>query len=92
MLTKRHIFTALIAATLSVSAAGTHANAWDSTVVKVAQNSVTPAEAKAIAQKKVPGGEFIDLERKGDTYIVLFLKDGNRIKVRIDANTGRVKK
>jgi len=93
MLTKRHILSALIAATLSLGAAGAHANAWDSTVVKVAQNAVTPAEAKSIARKKVPGGEFIDLERKGDTYFVKFIdKSGKVVYVKIDANTGRVKK
>lgn len=94
MTTKRHIFSALIAATLSFSAVGAHANAaWDGTVIKVAQSSVTPAEAKAIARKRVRGGEFLDLKRRGDTYFVKFIdKSGKVVYVKIDANTGRVKK
>lgn len=94
MLTKRHIFSALIAATLSFSAVGAQANAvWDGEVVQYAQNAVTPAEAKSIARKRVPGGEFLDLKRKGDTYFVKFInKSGKVVYVKVDANTGRVKK
>jgi len=93
MLTKRHIFSALIAATLSLSAVGAHANTWDNTVVKEAQRSITPAEAKSIVQEKYPDGEIVDIKRRGDTYSVRVIKkSGKVVDVLIDANTGRVKK
>jgi len=93
MLTKRHIFSALIAATLSFGAATAHANAWDGSVVKEAQRSITPAEAKSIVQEKYPEGEVVDIKRRGDTYIVRVIKkSGKVVDVLIDANTGRVKK
>ena len=94
MTTKRHIISALIAGVLSLSAASAHANtAWNSEVVLEAQRSITPAEAKSIAQKKYPGGEVVDIKRRGDTYSVRVIKkSGKVVDVLIDANTGRVKK
>lgn len=94
MTTKRHIFSALIAGILSLTAVSAHASsAWDSTVVLEAQRSITPAEAKSIAQKKYPGGEVVDIKRRGDTYSVRVIKkSGEIVDVLIDANTGRVKK
>ena len=93
MLTKRHILSALIAATLSLGAASAHANNWSDSVVLEAQRSISPAEAKSIARKKVPGGEVVDIKRRGDTYSVRVIKkSGKVVDVLIDANTGRVKK
>lgn len=97
MLTKRHILSALLAASLSlgaISAQGQTANSiWSGVVVFEAQRSITPAEAKSIARKKVPGGKVVDIKRRGDTYSVRVIKkSGQVVDVLIDANTGRVKK
>lgn len=93
MLTKRHILSALLAATLSFGAASAHANIWNGPVVLEAQRSISPAEAKSIARKRVPGGEVVDIKRRGDTYSVRVIKkSGKVVDVLIDANTGRVKK
>lgn len=94
MTTKRHIISALIAGVLSLSAASAYANtAWNSEVVLQAQRSISPAEAKSIAKKKYPGGEVVDIKRRGDTYSVRVIKkSGKVVDVLIDANTGRVKK
>jgi uncharacterized membrane protein YkoI len=97
MLTKRHILSAILAATLSFSAASAHAqnswNNWSADVILEAQRSISPAEAKSIARKRVPGGEVVDIKRRGDTYSVRVIKkSGKVVDVLIDANTGRVKK
>ena len=93
MLTKRHILFALLASALSLSAASAHAQNWGGHVVLVAQTSISPAEAKSIARKKVPGAEVVDIKRRGDTYSVRVIKEsGKVVDVLIDANTGRVKK
>lgn len=93
MTTKRHILSALLAATLSLGAVSAQANVWDAPIVMEAQRSITPAEAKSIARKKVPGGEVVDIKRRGDTYSVRVIKkSGKVVDVLIDANTGRVKK
>ena len=93
MLTKRHILSAILASALSLSAASAHANVWNSPVVMEAQRSISPAEAKSIARKKVPNGEVVDIKRRGDTYSVRVIKkSGKVVDVLIDANTGRVKK
>ena len=92
MLTKRHIFSAILAATLSLTAASTHARVWNGPVVKEVQRSISPAEAKSIARKRVPGGQVVDIKRRGDTYSVRVIKkSGKVVDVLIDANTGRVK-
>ena len=93
MLTKRHILTAILASALSLSAASAHAQNWNGRVVIEAQRSISPAEAKSIARKKVPAGEVVDIKRRGDTYSVRVIKkSGKVVDVLIDANTGRVKK
>lgn len=94
MLTKRHIFSALLAAALSVGvAAPGFAQAYNMDVVLEAQRSVSPAEAKSIARSRVKGGEVVDISRRGDTYRVrVIAKNGKVVDVYIDANTGRVKK
>lgn len=62
-------------------------------VILEAQRSISPAEAKSIARKRVPGGEVVDISRRGDTYRVrVIAKSGKVVDVLIDANTGRVKK
>ena len=128
MLTKRHIFSALLAATLSFSAVDADArskknhavtNSYSSSLqvkskynagkrVSVdhtadstrrkniyshirqdAQRSISPAEAKSIARKRVPGGQVVDIKRRGDTYSVRVIKkSGKVVDVLIDANTG----
>jgi len=97
MLTKRHILSAIMAASLSLGAISAHAQTansiWSGVVVLEAQRSITPAEAKSIARKKVPGGKVVDIKRRGDTYSVRVIKkSGQVVDVLIDANTGRVKK
>lgn len=97
MLTKRHILSAILASVLSLSFVGgsatsAHAQNWDSRVVLEAQRSISPAEAKSIARKRVPGGQVVDIKRRGDTYSVRVIKkSGKVVDVLIDANTGRVK-
>lgn len=96
MLTKRHILSALMASSLSLGAISAHAQTsyWGESgvVVLEAQRSITPAEAKSIARKKVPGGKVVDIKRRGDTYSVRVIKkSGQVVDVLIDANTGRVK-
>ena len=62
-------------------------------VVHQAQRSISPAEAKSIARKRVPGGQVVDISRRGDTYRVrVIAKSGKVVDVLIDANSGRVKK
>ena len=94
MLTKRHILSAILAATLSLgTAASAAAHAPSNEVVLMAQNSVSPAEAKSIARARVKGGEVVDISRRGDTYRVrVIAKNGKVVDVYIDANTGRVKR
>ena len=94
MLTKRHILSAVLASVLSITAMSVNAQAqsWDARAVKEAQRSITPAEAKTIARKHVPGGQVVDIKRRGDTYRVRVIKkSGKVVDVLIDANTGRVK-
>lgn len=97
MLTKRHILSGFLAAALSLGAVSAHAqNSWQNWTGQVtleAQRSISPAEAKSIARKRVPGGEVVDIKRRGDTYSVRVIKkSGKVVDVLIDANTGRVKK
>lgn len=101
MLTKRHILTAILASALSVSAmsasvvdahARSQPQSWGGRMDMQAQQSISPAEAKSIARKRVPGGEVVDIKRRGDTYSVRVIKkSGKVVDVLIDANTGRVK-
>ena len=106
MLNKRHILTALLASALSVTAVSVTAMSasaatalpsdtapsLDTRVVLEAQRAISPAEAKSIARRYVPGGEVVDIKRRGDTYSVrVIAKSGEVIDVLIDANTGRVK-
>ncbi len=93
MLNKRHILLTSMAAVLSFGSVSAHAYTYRGPVVLEAQRSITPAEAKAIAKRKVEKGKFVDISRKGDTYRVrLIAKSGKVVDVLIDANTGRVKK
>ena len=59
----------------------------------LAQNKISPAEAKSIARRRVKGGEVVDISRNGNTYRVrVIAKNGKVVDVFIDANTGRVKR
>lgn len=60
------------------------------TTTQIAENKITPAEAKAIARRHVAGAKFNDISRKGNVYRVRLLKDGRVIDVLVDATTGRV--
>lgn len=97
MLTKRHIFTAIAATMLSFSmlsggAVTADAQSWGGRLSSDSQQSISAAEAKAIARRHVPGGEVVDIKRRGDTYSVRVIKRGGKVvDVLIDANTGRVK-
>ena len=97
MFKKRNILSAILAATLSITAISSgvvsaQAQSWDGQVVREAQRSISPAEAKSIARRHVPGGEVVDIKRRGDTYSVRVIKkSGKVVDVLIDANTGRVK-
>ncbi len=97
MLNKRHILSALVASFLSVgaisgSAVNAHAQNWGGRLDVQSQRSISPAEAKTIARRHVPGGEVVDIKRRGDTYSVRVIKkSGKVVDVMIDANTGRVK-
>lgn len=60
--------------------------------VQMAAVNVSPSQAKSIALSHVRGSEFLDIKLVGgNTYVVRVIKNGRRIDVRIDANTGRVK-
>jgi uncharacterized membrane protein YkoI len=97
MLTKRHILKAILVSALSFGALSTsaisaQAQSWGGRMDMEAQRSISPSEAKAIARRKVPGGEVVDIKRRGDTYSVRIIKkSGKVVDVLIDANTGRVK-
>ncbi len=97
MLTKRHIFTAIAASILSLGVLSggvstAEAQSWGGRMSFTSQQSISPAEAKAIARRQVPGGEVVDIKRRGDTYSVRVIKKGGKVvDVLIDANTGRVK-
>ena len=97
MLNKRHILSALLASVLAVtavsaSAVSAQAQSWGGRMDLQAQRSISPAEAKTIARRHVPGGEVVDIKRRGDTYSVRVIKkSGKVVDVLIDANTGRVR-
>jgi len=99
MIRRKHILTALLASVLSVAAVSATAVSASAQVQNYggrldfqSQRSISPAEAKSIARKHVPGGEVVDIRRRGDTYSVRVIKkSGKVVDVLIDANTGRVK-
>ena len=60
--------------------------------LKVAQSQISPAQAKSIALSRVKGGQYVDLRRSGNTYIVRVRAPGGRVvDIKVDATTGRVK-
>lgn len=60
--------------------------------IKVAQRQISASQAKSIAMSRVPGGQYIDLRKSGNTYIVRIRDRNGRVRdIRIDATTGRVK-
>jgi len=111
MMSRKHIISAVAAAILSVSLAGTASAGSkahkDNRAVSIApsfapahqnkplwaQRSISASEAKAIARSRVPGGEVVDVSKRGNTYRVRVIrKDGRVVDVFIDAATGRVKR
>lgn len=55
---------------------------------QMAQNKVTPSQAKSIAMRAVPGSKYLDLRSDGNGYRVWLINDGHRIEVYVDARTG----
>lgn len=54
---------------------------------------ISAQEAKSIAMRTVPGSEFLDIRlMDGQIYRVRVIKDGRRIDVWVDAQTGRVRR
>lgn len=61
--------------------------------IYMAAVSISPSQAKSIALRSVPGSEFLDIKLVGgNTYIVRVIKSGRRIDVRVDAQTGQIKR
>ncbi len=59
---------------------------------KQAQRQISASQAKSIAMSQVRGGEYIDLRKSGNTYIVRIRdRNGRVVDIKIDATTGRVK-
>ena len=56
---------------------------------QVAQNKVSPSQAKGIAMRAVPGSKYLDLRIDGKGYRVWLVNDGRRIEVYVDARTGK---
>jgi len=81
MLTKRHFLSAIVASVLSVTAMSTAAQAqsYSGRLDLQAQRSISPAEAKSIAREHVPGGEVVDIKRRGDTYSVRVIKKSGKV-------------
>ena len=67
-------------------------NLGTSDVLKLAQRQISASQAKSIAMSRVPGGQYIDLRKSGNTYVVRIRDRNGRVRdIRIDATTGRVK-
>lgn len=63
----------------------------DEKPLQFAQSAISASKAKSIARRAVPGGEVVDISRKGNRYIVRMIrKDGRVVDIVIDARTGRV--
>ena len=60
-----------------------------SEIRQVAQNKVSPSQAKGIAMRAVPGSKYLDLRIDGKGYRVWLVNDGRRIEVYVDARTGK---
>ncbi|WP_371396199.1 PepSY domain-containing protein [Fretibacter rubidus] len=59
--------------------------------VQFVQSAISASKAKSIARRAVPGGEVVDISRKGNRYTVRMIrKDGRVVDIVIDARTGRV--
>ena len=59
---------------------------------KWAQRRISASDAKAIARRRVPGAEVVDISLKGNIWRVrLIRKDGRVVDVSVDATTGRVR-
>ena len=58
-------------------------------VRQIAQNKVSPSQAKAIAMNAAPGSKYLDLRIDGKGYRVWLVNNGRRIEVYVDARTGK---
>ncbi len=77
---------------LAIESAMATENSEVSEVLKLAQRQISASQAKSIAMSRVPGGQYIDLRKSGNTYVVRIRDRNGRVRdIRIDATTGRVK-
>ena len=59
--------------------------------VRFAQRQISASEAKRIALRRHPGGDVVDISRSGNIYRVrVVTRDGRRVDVLVDSNSGRV--
>ncbi len=59
---------------------------------RYAQARISYAQAKSIAERRVPGAKVVDISLNGNTYRVrMERRDGRVVDVYVDAVTGRVR-
>lgn len=57
-----------------------------------AEQRISYSQAKSIAMSRYPGAQYLDAYLNGNTYtVILRLPDTKKIKVKIDAVTGRIR-
>jgi len=57
-----------------------------------AQQRISYRQAKSIAMSKYPGAQYIDTYLNGNTYtVILLLPNTKKVKVKIDATSGRIR-
>ena len=57
-----------------------------------AQQQISYSQAKSIAMRRYPGAQYIDTYLNGNTYtVILLLPNTKKIKVKIDAVSGRIR-
>ncbi len=67
-------------------------SSWQPPMRHYAQNKISYAQAKSIAERRVPGAKVVDISLNGNTYRVrMERRDGRVVDVYIDAVTGRVR-
>ena len=59
---------------------------------RLAQQKISYSHAKSIAMSRYPGAQYLDAYLNGNTYtVVLRLPNTKKIKVKIDALSGRIR-